>query len=77
MNDVFTSVPDTSYFKKIFDKDFVSIEELWGAIELLYSDKERLEEKIEELEQDIRDNYRPLSNSEITGDLDDDRYMPI
>lgn len=76
-NDVFTTVPDTEYFKKIFQKDFVSIEELWGTIEELYFDNEHLQEKLEELEQNIQDNYKPLKNSEITGDLDDDRYPSI
>ena len=76
-NDVFTTVPDTKYFKEIFNKDFVSIEELWGAIEELYFDKEHLEEELEDLKQNIEDNYKPLNNSDITGDLDDDRYPSI
>lgn len=77
MNDIFTTVPNTSCFKSIFNKDFVSVEELWGAIEELYFDKEHIQEEFDDYKEYVRENYNLKSNSEITGDLDDDRYIRI
>ena len=48
-------------------KDILSIEDLLVVLEELYADKERLEEKIEDLENDIRDNYKPISPYEMYG----------
>lgn len=48
-------------------KDLISVEELLGIMEDLYFEKERLEEKIEELEQDIKENYKPISPYELYG----------
>ena len=61
--------------KKYFDeKDFYSIAELIAIIEDIDSDKERLEEELEDLKQDVEDNYRPISPEEMYG-IDDKDFM--
>lgn len=50
-----------------FEKNLVSIEELCNAISDLIYEKGVLEEKIQDLEEDIRDNYNPKSPYEIYG----------
>lgn len=52
------------YFEKKFKKDLVSVDELISLIEDLISEKDELQEKLEYLEQDIEDNYRPVSKAE-------------
>ena len=61
--------------KKYFDeKDFYSIAELIAIIEDIDSDKERLEEELEDLKQDIEDNYKPITPEEMYG-IDDRDFM--
>lgn len=61
--------------KKYFDeKDFYSIAELIAIIEDIDSDKERLEEELEDLKRDVEDNYRPISPEEMYG-IDDRDFM--
>lgn len=52
------------YFKNI---DYVSIDDLIAIIEDLDSDKERLEEELEDLKIDLEENYRPISSEEMYG----------
>jgi hypothetical protein len=52
------------YFKNI---DYVSIEDLISIIEDLDSDKERLEEELDDLRQDIKDNYKYIGMREAIG----------
>lgn len=59
--------------KKYFDeKDFYSIAELIAIIEDIDSDKERLEEELEDLKQDIEDNYKQITPEEMYGISDKD-----
>jgi len=61
--------------KKYFDeKDFYSIAELIAIIEDIDSDKERLEEELEDLKRDVEDNYRPISPEEMYG-IDDRDFL--
>ena len=61
--------------KKYFDeKDFYSIAELIAIIEDLDSDKERLEEELEDLKRDLQDNYKPISSEEMYG-IDDRDFL--
>lgn len=49
------------------NKDLISIGDLLGVIEDLDLDVYRLNEKYEDLERDLEDNYRPISISEQIG----------
>ena len=51
-------------------KGFIDPDELLDIIEDLICEIGRLEEKIEDREQDIRDNYRQITDSEMYGGVD-------
>lgn len=56
---------ESKQIKRIFEnKDLISIKDLLSKIEELDDDKEYLEDKIKDMEQDIEDNYKPISKSE-------------
>lgn len=56
---------ESKQIKRIFEnKDLISIEDLLSKIEELDDDKGYLEDKIKDMEQDIEDNYKPISKSE-------------
>ena len=63
MNECFTK----RYLQETFKKDLVSVDELIGLIEDLKGDYDEAQEKIEDLEQDIRDNYKHISIEEQIG----------
>ncbi|MBQ8206788.1 MAG: hypothetical protein IJZ77_04930 [Bacilli bacterium] len=52
----------------------ITLEDLLNICQDLYYENQRLEEQIEELEQDIEDNYIKRPQSDYTGDFEDDRY---
>lgn len=62
MNEVYIRTIDlNTWVAKYFDKqDLISIDDLIGCIEDLDSEVEKLKEKIEDIEQDKKDNWRPL-----------------
>ena len=49
--------------KAVCDR-IMTLEEVLDLCEELYNETERLNEKIDDLEQDIEDNYIPVSKSE-------------
>lgn len=56
---------ESKQIKRIFEnKDLISIEDLLSKIEELDDDKGYLEDKIKDMEQDIEDNYKPISKAE-------------
>lgn len=56
---------ESKQIKRIFkNKDLISIKDLLSKIEELDDDKEYLEDRIKDMEQDIEDNYKPISKSE-------------
>ena len=63
MNECFTK----RYLQETLKKDLVSVNELIGLIEDLKGDYDVLQEKYEDLEQDMRDNYKPISVEEQIG----------
>lgn len=66
MNEVLIDIRTyPEWIKKEFkNKDFISVEELYNAYEDAISEIEYLKEKVEDLERDIEDNYRPIPKSE-------------
>ena len=68
MNEVFIKVKGDAYLEKVFtDKDIISIDELISKFQSLIDDVEYLQEKVNDLENDIRDNYRPITKEEMYG----------
>lgn len=47
--------------------DYIPAENIESMIKDLLCEIDRLNEKIEDMENDIRDNYRPISNEEMYG----------
>lgn len=47
--------------------DYIPAENIENMIKDLLCEIDRLSEKIEDMENDIRDNYRPISNEEMYG----------
>lgn len=47
--------------------DYIPAENIENMIKDLLCEIDRLNEKIEDMENDIRDNYRPISNEEMYG----------
>ena len=47
--------------------DYIPDENIENMIKDLLCEIDRLNEKIEDMENDIRDNYRPISNEEMYG----------
>ena len=52
--------------------DMVSVEDMLNEIENLLFEKDRLEEKIKDMEQDKEDNFKRVSISEQVGINDND-----
>lgn len=52
--------------------DFIPVESLLHAIEDLYCEVESQKEKLEDLENDLKENYRPIPVSEQYGISDKD-----
>ena len=52
----------------------LTLEDLINLCEDLYYENQRLEEKIEELEQNIQENYIKRPQSDYTGCVEDNRY---
>ena len=74
MDEVFIRKEDLNKWEaKYFpNKDLISINDLLDVITDLDSDVTYLKEKIEDMEQDIQDNYRRISVSEQVGISDKD-----
>lgn len=53
--------------EELFNKDLVSVDELCEKIIELKMENDRLEEKIEDLENNLKDNYRPIDNYSLYG----------
>ena len=65
MDEVYIDIrKENAWIQKHFNADFVSIEQLLATIEDLDSTIEHWKEKYEDLEEDLRENYRPIPYSE-------------
>ena len=60
------------------DRSFIdrtlTLEELIQLCEDLYYENQKLEKEIQELEENIQENYIKRPTSDYTGDFEDDRY---
>ena len=68
MKDIYIKASDLNeWLRKYFNGDLISINDMISVMEDLDGEIDRLKEKIEEIEQDKEDNYKPLHNSELYG----------
>lgn len=73
MDEVFIDIrKENTWFRKYFDTDYVSIEQLLATIEDLDGEVENWKEKYQDLEEDLRENYRPIPYAEQVGVSDRD-----
>ena len=61
--------------KHLPSREYVTVDDLIGAIEDLDSEVDELRMQIEEIENDMKDNYRPITHSEQYEISDSDFYV--
>lgn len=67
-NDILIKCYGRNFVKdKAYSDTILTIEELVGLCEDLYCEVNRLTERIQDLEQDIEDNYKPIDKVEQYG----------
>lgn len=62
MKDIY--IDNTWFLQKYFNKDFVSLEEVLSKFEDLVCENDRLQEELDDLKQDLQDNYKPIPPEE-------------
>ena len=71
-----SKITSTDYGIEWFDAEnirgYIGIDSLLAMVEDLIIEVDRLEEKIEDMEEDIRDNYKPIPYAEQVGVSDKD-----
>ncbi len=56
------------WFESLFDKDWVSVEEIIEKLELAIDERDYYKQKLEDFKKDVEDNYRPLTFREQIGE---------
>ena len=67
MNDLCVKVKG-QLFESLFDKDWVSVEEIIEKLELAIDERDYYKQELEDFKQDVEDNYRPLTLREQIGE---------
>jgi len=65
--DLFNYKATYELFNKLFKSDLISVDELISVIEDQAGEIDELQEKLDDLEQDIEENYKPISKYEFYG----------
>lgn len=63
---------EDNFYRRYFDKDIVTLEEVLRKVEDLDDEIEYLKEAYVRLEEDIRDNFKPIPVAEQNGISDRD-----
>ncbi len=58
---------EEDYYKKYFKKDIVTLEEILEKVEELDDEIDYLKEAYERLEEELRENYKPIPKHEFYG----------
>ena len=56
------------WFEILFDKDWVSVEEIIEELELAIDERDYYKQELEDFKKDVEDNYRPLTFREQIGE---------
>lgn len=56
------------WFESLFDKDWVSVEEIIEKLELAIDERDYYKQELEDFKKDVEDNYRPLTFREQIGE---------
>lgn len=66
MKEVYIKVKDLSWVNERFtNRDIVTLEEIISDYQDVLGMLDGFEEELEDLKQDIEDNYRPITNKEM------------
>jgi hypothetical protein len=60
MKNIYVNTCESLWLKKIFEKDIVSLEDILDKFEELAVNNEILQEELDDLKQDLQDNYVPV-----------------
>lgn len=60
MKNVYIDSGESIWLKEYFKGDFVTVDEIISACEDLIIENKELKQDIEDLEQNLRDNYKPI-----------------
>ena len=60
MNNIYIDSTESIWLEEYFKKGMVTIDEILSACEDLIIEKKELEEELEDLKQDLHDNYVPI-----------------
>ena len=61
MKNVYIDSSESRWLENYFKKDMVTVDEIISACEDLVIVNKELEEQLEDLKQDLHDNYKPIS----------------
>ena len=61
MKNVYIDTTESRWLSDYFKKDLVTIDEIISACEDLIIDKKELQDELDDLKQDLQDNYKPIS----------------
>ena len=56
------------WFETLFDKDWVSVEEIIEKLELAIDERDYYKQELEDFKKDVEDNYRSLTFREQIGE---------
>lgn len=73
MNDAYINVKkQNKKISSLFEKEFVSVEDILNKLDEMINEVDDLNEKIQHIEQDREENYRPVPVAEQVGISDRD-----
>ena len=60
MKNIYVNTCEGYMLQKVFKKDIVSLDEILNKFEDLVCDNDALQEELDDLKQDLQDNYVPV-----------------
>lgn len=64
MKNIYVNTCESLWLQKIFEKDIVSLEEILDKFDELAINNDILQEELDDLKQDLHDNYKPIKPEE-------------
>lgn len=64
MKSIYIDSSESRWLEEYFKKGMVTIDEIINACEDLVIENKELEEQLEDLKQDLHDNYKPIAPEE-------------
>lgn len=64
MKNIYVNTCESLWLQTIFEKDIVSLEEILDKFDELAINNDILQEELDDLKQDLHDNYKPIKPEE-------------